>query len=132
MEFGHLGEGSAHVSTRMQMAQRIYIGIIILAIVLAATAAWLLSRRMRELEELINVCAWTRRVHWKGNWITFEEYLAKRFNLRCTHGISEEAMERLKAGGGEAMAFSSESNPAVPSTRTAAPMKVSPARVSGT
>ena len=56
---------------------------------------WLL-RRLRDLEGLITVCAWTRRVQWEGRWISFEEYLAKRFNLYCTHGICEEAAEKMR------------------------------------
>jgi len=50
---------------------------------------------MRELETLITVCAWTNRVKYEGKWVSFEQYLHKRFNLRFTHGISEEATRKL-------------------------------------
>ena len=57
---------------------------------------------MRDLEGLITVCAWTRRVKWEGRWVTFEDYLAKRFNLHCTHGICEEAAEQMRNETAEA------------------------------
>lgn len=69
--------------------------LLAMAVVLAGAVAWAVIRRLHQLEGLIKVCAWTQRVQWQGKWITFEEYLAKRFNLYCTHGISEEAAARL-------------------------------------
>lgn len=76
---------------------RAFAGIMVVAVLIGAGACWILVRRMQELEGLITVCAWTRRVRWEGRWITFEDYLGKRFNLRCTHGISDEAAAQLRA-----------------------------------
>jgi CHASE3 domain sensor protein len=50
-----------------------------------------LVSRMQELEELIMVCAWTKRVNYRGEWVDFEEYLKRHFGLRLTHGLSEES-----------------------------------------
>jgi hypothetical protein len=57
----------------------------------------LFRRRLRKFDGLITVCAWTRRVKWQGRWMTMEEYLTQCFNLRCTHGICDEAAEKMRA-----------------------------------
>jgi CHASE3 domain sensor protein len=93
-----LGQISAHTATAMQRAStfhRLNGGILAFAVILGGAAAYLVIRRLHQLEGLIKICAWTKRVQWEGQWITFEEYLAKRFNLHCTHGISEEAAEQM-------------------------------------
>jgi hypothetical protein len=67
------------------------------ATALAMAALSLVSRKPAEpLEHFVTICAWTRRVQCEGRWISFEEYLAKEFNVRCTHGICEEAAHRLR------------------------------------
>lgn len=96
-EFSELAERSDHASARAQLFQIINIGMIGVALALAGIGATLLLRRMHELERLIPVCAWTHRVRDGGKWLTFEEYLGKRFHLRFTHGISEEAAQKMRA-----------------------------------
>ncbi len=71
--------------------QRTGLGIVGLAIILGVVAAVLLGRRLQELETFITVCAWTKRVKYEGRWVPFEEFLEKRFRLKLSHGISEEA-----------------------------------------
>lgn len=95
-EFAALVEYSAAAATRARSIQSLNGGLSGVALALALTGAWLLFRRMREIEGLITVCAWTRRVQWQGRWISFEEYLARRFNLRCTHGICDEAAQQMR------------------------------------
>jgi CHASE3 domain sensor protein len=93
-----IAEVTAHTTTAAHEArlfQRINGGLLALATLLAGGVAWVVIRRLSQLEGLIKVCAWTQRVQWEGRWITFEEYLAKRFNLHCTHGISDEAAQQL-------------------------------------
>jgi hypothetical protein len=65
------------------------------ATVMAAAGFVLFIRRVNELETIITVCAWTKRVKYNGAWISFEEYLHHRFKLRFTHSISEEAAKKL-------------------------------------
>ncbi len=47
--------------------------------------------RVQELEKLVRMCAWTKRVNVEGEWLEVETYLQRRFGLTVTHGISEEA-----------------------------------------
>lgn len=93
-----LSEVASHTTTaahEARMFQRLNGGLLALATILAGAVAYGVIRRLYQLEGLIKVCAWTQRVQWEGQWIPFEEYLAKRFNLHCTHGISDEAAQRL-------------------------------------
>lgn len=93
-----LDEIAAHTALAAREArffQTLNRGLLALAALLAGAVAWVIARRLHNLEGLIKVCAWTQRVQWKGQWISFEEYLAKRFNLHCTHGISDEAALKL-------------------------------------
>lgn len=48
--------------------------------------------RVQELEKVVRMCAWTRRLHYNGEWLTIEEYLHRRFGLQVTHGISDDAL----------------------------------------
>ena len=95
-EFSELAEISADAVRSAEIIQSLTRGLIALAVALTAAGAWLLLRRVHDLENLITVCAWTRRVQWEGRWVSFEEYLLKRFHLRCTHGICDEAAEQMR------------------------------------
>lgn len=95
-ELSALALHSASVSRRAGFFQMFSLGMLVTACALGATGAVLFMKRVHELETMITVCAWTRRVKYKGAWVSFEEYLRARFNLRFTHGISEEAAKKLQ------------------------------------
>ena len=70
--------------------------------------AFLVSRTARQTKELerrvndlVTMCAWSRTVEYQGEWITFEEYLLRRFNINTSHGISpaeaQKAFGELKS-----------------------------------
>ncbi|MFA6289722.1 MAG: CHASE3 domain-containing protein [Opitutaceae bacterium] len=94
-ELAELNARSDLAARHARQFQLVSLGLISLAVVLALTVARLLILRVRELEDLVTVCAWTNRVKYEGKWVSFEQYLHKRFNLRFTHGISEEATRKL-------------------------------------
>jgi CHASE3 domain sensor protein len=94
-EIAAIASHTASAAERSRLFQGMNGALLALAAMLGGTVAFLLIRRLHDLEGLIKVCAWTKRVQWEGQWVTFEEYLARRFNLHCTHGMSEEAAERL-------------------------------------
>jgi CHASE3 domain sensor protein len=95
-EFDALARHSNSVSTRAGFFQSLSFAMLVVACVLGATGALLFMRRMHELETMITVCAWTHRVKYQGEWLSFEEYLRRRFDLRFTHGISEDAAKKLE------------------------------------
>lgn len=95
-EVRDLKEEGDHLEARAYRYQFVIVGLIGLAIVLTLLAGVLMARRLRELATMITVCAWTKRVKWRGQWVSFEEFLEQRFKLRFTHGISEEAARQFQ------------------------------------
>ena len=55
------------------------------------------SAEVSRLKELVTFCAWTGRVRWKGEWVSVERFLHERYNVKITHGISEEAKREFLA-----------------------------------
>ncbi len=59
------------------------------------------ARQQRALEarvnELAHICAWSRTVEYEGEWISFEQYLERRFHQKTTHGISPTEAARMLA-----------------------------------
>lgn len=118
-ELSTLALHSASVSRRAGFFQIVSVGMLITACALGATGAFLFMNRLHELETMITVCAWTHRVKYQGAWVSFEEYLRSRFNLRFTHGISEEAakklqMEAIELVGSDPSKFKAVASPARP------------------
>jgi hypothetical protein len=87
---------AAWARSRAATIRTLNLGLVLVALAFAGgVGRWFLNRA-RDLEKMITVCAWTRRVLWRGKWISFEEYLIERFAVRCTHGICEEAAAEMK------------------------------------
>ena len=42
------------------------------------------------------MCAWSRAVEFEGEWLTFEEYLRRRFGIQTSHGISPSENAKLR------------------------------------
>ena len=64
--------------------------------------AFLISRTARQtkelqqrLESLVTICVWSRTVEFQGEWISFEQYLLRRFNINTSHGISPEEAKKV-------------------------------------
>ena len=72
--------------------------LLILAIwLLVANSTRRLLRRMKHLEDFMRVCAWCRRVDFKGAWMPFEDFLEQSFDTPTTHGICKECLEKQQA-----------------------------------
>ena len=78
--------------TKVNVRDAISTGLLCLSAVVV-TAAGVLLLRIRQLQSIITICAWTQRVNYNGKWMRMEDFLWKRFRLRVSHGISEEAFE---------------------------------------
>jgi CHASE3 domain sensor protein len=59
-----------------------------------AVAILILVHRLARLQNLVTICAWSRTVEYEGEWLSFEEYLDRRFNLSTSHGISPAEAEK--------------------------------------
>ena len=55
--------------------------------------AGVLVLRIRQLQSIITICAWTQKVNFNGKWMPMEDFLWRRFRVKVSHGISEEAFE---------------------------------------
>lgn len=49
----------------------------------------------KDLEKLITVSAWSRKIQVDGEWVSFEEFLTKRLGMVVTHGIDPETATEL-------------------------------------
>ena len=52
--------------------------------------------RIRNLEGLVRMCAWTQRFELDGRWVSVETFLAERFGLTVTHSISADGLRALR------------------------------------
>ena len=77
-------------------------------------ALLMIARSAEHYRNLVTLCAWTRSVEYEGEWISFEEYLRRKFDLSATHGISPEALTQIKVGLEEAKQEQEEDAPIVP------------------
>jgi hypothetical protein len=76
------------------------LGGLALALLCLAVAGSLGTLRLRRTDRWVTICAWTRRIEWRGRWLTFEDFLEQRFDVRCTHGIcADEAAKLCRSAG---------------------------------
>lgn len=61
-------------------------------------ALLVIARGAEHYRNLVTLCAWTRSVEYEGEWISFEEYLRRKFEISTTHGISPEALTQIQVG----------------------------------
>jgi hypothetical protein len=73
-----------------------------------ALAVWLvvvvltkrLLGRLRYLEGFLKMCAWCRKIDCDGEWIPVETFLARKLNVRTSHGVCPECARNALEGTG--------------------------------
>jgi hypothetical protein len=45
----------------------------------------------------MRVCAWCRRIHFKGEWMPLEEFMRQSFDTPTTHGICKDCLRQQQA-----------------------------------
>ena len=55
-----------------------------------------LLKRVRQLESFLRVCAWCRRIDYKGEWMRLEDFMEQGFDTPTTHGICPECLLQKK------------------------------------
>ncbi|MFN3560649.1 MAG: tetratricopeptide repeat protein [Chloroherpetonaceae bacterium] len=55
----------------------------------------LAHKKIKKLEEIVTMCAWSGKIQMDGKWVKIEQFLEKRFGIRVSHGISEEEAEKV-------------------------------------
>ncbi len=74
--------------------------IILIALVATTMLGVIANRRSIQLQtvsKLLTMCAWTKKVRVRGEWIEFEDYLRTDLGVTITHGMSEEMATKLLA-----------------------------------
>ena len=66
----------------------IRVGVLLFMAYLVGRTARQTKALQERVEGLVTMCAWSRTVEYKGEWISFEDYLKRRFNLDTSHGVS--------------------------------------------
>jgi CHASE3 domain sensor protein len=69
---------------------------VVIVTLLFVTMILLLAYRVSRLQQLARMCAWSRTIEYEGEWISFEDYLERRFNIATTHGISPTEAAKLR------------------------------------
>jgi hypothetical protein len=70
---------------------------VLAASVACAAVVLYLVRRLSQVEPVVNMCAYSRTIEYEGEWISFEQYLERRFKITTSHGMSPAEFERLRA-----------------------------------
>jgi hypothetical protein len=73
--------------------------------ILVVLVVWLLVYRssqrvlkqVQHLESFVRVCAWCRRVHFRGQWIRLEEFLHRNYDAPTSHGICEVCFQQERS-----------------------------------
>jgi hypothetical protein len=53
--------------------------------------------RIQYLEKFMRLCAWCRKINFKGDWITMEQFMEQGFDTPTTHGICPCCLDKQKA-----------------------------------
>lgn len=68
------------------------------ALLVMLIALIVIARGAEHYRNLVTLCAWSRLVEFEGEWISFEEYLRRKFDISATHGISPDALSQIEVG----------------------------------
>ncbi|HYP15876.1 MAG TPA: CHASE3 domain-containing protein [Opitutus sp.] len=83
------------LASGLRANHRIMLGLVVtevLLCVLIGVLLWQVSRA----RVLAKVCSWSRTIEFEGEWISFEQYLERRFGIRTSHGISPREALKLR------------------------------------
>jgi CHASE3 domain sensor protein len=96
-------EESSDISEQLQAAQErtafhrnLVIAIAVINVLFLAGVAFC-AIQIGKLHSLITMCAWSKRVQYKGQWVPLEEYMQNRFGIRISHGISKDEYDKWAA-----------------------------------
>ncbi len=64
---------------------------------LVASSTRRLLTRVKHLERFMRMCAWCRRIDYKGQWMPLEDFLQEGFDTPTTHGICHDCLEKQQA-----------------------------------
>ena len=54
-----------------------------------------MQNNLKKHQNIVRMCAWTRKLEIDGQWVSVEEYLQRRFGLLVSHGICEDVLKNF-------------------------------------
>jgi CHASE3 domain sensor protein len=90
-----LNQRQEALANRAHFARIVVWTLVALAAGFAILVLWL-ARRISKARSLAKICAWSNKIELEGQWVTFDQYLSRNFNIDTTHGISPEEAERVR------------------------------------
>ena len=85
-------ENQPYISDFRQTILKMLLVLVVWLLVNSSTRRAL--ERIQYLEGFLKVCAWCRRIHYKGRWIRLEEFMKEGFDTPTSHGICKECLEQ--------------------------------------
>ena len=67
--------------------------------------------QLKYLEEFMKVCAWCRRIEYKGRWMPLEEFFEQGYDTPTSHGICRECLDKTKSAHEASQQVKKESFP---------------------
>jgi len=70
----------------------------IITISIALPVLWMtyrMSRRLFYLEDFLRICSWCKRIGRDGHWVTLEEFIHIRGDVKTTHGICPDCHHKM-------------------------------------
>jgi CHASE3 domain sensor protein len=92
-ESADVSGGLAAASARTIFHRNLVIALAVINLLFLGGVAFC-AIQIKKLHSFITMCAWSKRVQYEGKWVPLEEYMAKRFGIRISHGISQEEFEK--------------------------------------
>jgi len=80
----------AFVYRRSTLEMLLFLGVWLLV----SNSTRRLLQRVRQLEGFLRVCAWCRRIDYKGEWMRLEDFMEQGFDTPTTHGICPECLSK--------------------------------------
>jgi CHASE3 domain sensor protein len=104
-EDGILADRKRANEARLDTSDALSTGLLVLS---ATVVVWagVLVLRIRQLQSIITICAWTQKVNFNGKWMPMEDFLWRRFRVKVSHGISEEAFDGVMGMVGKKLTVS--------------------------
>jgi CHASE3 domain sensor protein len=104
-EDGILADRKRANEAKLDTSDALSTGLLVLS---ATVVVWagVLVLRIRQLQSIITICAWTQKVNFNGKWMPMEDFLWRRFRVKVSHGISEEAFDGVMGMVGKKLTVS--------------------------
>lgn len=92
-----LGLGSLNGRSTGALSAEYLMWTLIIGNAAALVALLLTLSRLHRLQSFVTMCACSKTIKYEQEWISFEQYLGRRFNVQVRHGLSRGEASKLKA-----------------------------------